>query len=80
VALGQCAELAQTLQGSKHLYSSLPPANLNDASAEYLVQTVKHFFDRCVVVQYAITNTLEEHILSDVKLKVTAFDAQGYGL
>ena len=66
----QNAELAGILQGCKHLYSSNPPSSLNDQSAEYVVQTVKHFFDRFVVIQYSILNTLEDHILSEVKLRV----------
>ena len=63
------------MQGCKHLYSSPTPSYLNDRGAEYVVQTIKHFFDRYIVVQYSIQNTLEEQILSDVKLKVSGVDS-----
>ena len=39
------------------------------------MQTVKHFFDRYVVIQYSILNTLEDHILSEVKLKVVGVES-----
>jgi len=53
---------------------------LNDQSAEYVVSTIKHFFDRFIVVQYMINNTLEDHILSEVKMKVMAVESPGYNL
>lgn len=80
VAMSQNTKVAEILQGCKHMFSSAPPANLNDPqTAEYHVQTVKHYFDRYIVVQYSITNTLEEHILSGLKLKVGQIES-GYGL
>lgn len=36
-----------------------------------MVQTIKHFFSNVIVVQYIINNTLEDHILSKVKLNVS---------
>jgi len=68
--MSQNPEVAALLQGCKHLFSSSPPSYLNDSQAEYVVQTIKHFFDRFIVVQYSVMNTLEDHILSEVKLKV----------
>lgn len=75
VAMTQNQELASVLQGCKHLYSSSPPSPLNDQSAEYVVQTIKHFFDRFIVIQYSILNTLDDHILTDVKLKITGVES-----
>ena len=63
-------ELAAIVAGSKHIYSS-EQHNLNDQSAEYAVQTVKHFFDRVIIVQYSVLNTLEDQVLSNVKLAVS---------
>lgn len=69
--MSQNPEVASVLQGCKHLYSSNPPSYLNDSQAEYVVQTIKHFFDKFIIVQYSILNTLEDHILSDLKLKIS---------
>jgi hypothetical protein len=69
--MSQNPQIASLLQGSKHLYSSSPPSYLNDSQAEYVVQTIKHFFDKFIVVQYSILNTLEDQILSDIKLKIS---------
>lgn len=63
-------DLAPIINSSKHIYSSQISA-VNDSSAEYVVQTVKHFFDNVIIVQYSITNTLEDQILSDVKLNIS---------
>ena len=73
--MSQNPEVAAVLQGCKHLYSSSPPSYLNDSQAEYVVQTIKHFFDKFIIVQYSILNTLEDHILSDVRLKVSNVDS-----
>ena len=40
-----------------------------------MVQTIKHFFDSIIIVQYSITNTLEDQILSKVKLVITNVDS-----
>lgn len=53
------------LSGIQHIYSS-QTQSLNDNSAEYTVQVIKHFFDKFIIVQYVITNTLEDHILTKV--------------
>lgn len=49
---------------------------LNDSSSEYVVQTIKHFFNNAIIVQYSITNTLEDQILSKIKLKITNVDSK----
>jgi hypothetical protein len=65
--------MAELVTNAKHIYSSAV-VNLNDASAEYHVSTIKHFFDTIIIVQYAITNTLDDHILTKVKIQVTGID------
>jgi Coatomer gamma subunit appendage platform subdomain len=51
--------VSQIAAAAKHIYSS-SITGLNDTSSEYVVQTIKHFFDTIIIVQYAITNTLED--------------------
>ena len=46
---------------------------MNDQSAEYAVSTMKHFYDKYIIVQYGIRNTLEDQVLSNVTLKVNGF-------
>jgi len=74
VEMGQHPDLTAIVNSSKHIYSSAMSA-VNDSSAEYVVHTVKHFFDNVIIVQYSITNTLEDQILSDVKLQITNVDS-----
>lgn len=62
-------DITSVVANSKHIYSSALQG-LNEASAEYVVQTIKHFFNNLIIVQYVVQNTLEDHILSKVKLNV----------
>jgi hypothetical protein len=55
----QNPDLAVVLSKSKFIYSS-NQAPLNDSSAEYVVHTVRHFFDFVIIIQYAVNNTLED--------------------
>ena len=55
----QNPDLAVVLSKSKFIYSS-NQAPLNDSSAEYVVHTVRHFFDFVIIIQYAVINTLED--------------------
>lgn len=71
-------QLAELVKSATHLYSSSMVA-LNDQSAEYTVSTIKHFFDNFIIIQYAITNTLEDHILSKIKLSISSIETT-YGL
>lgn len=66
-------EVADILRDYQYIFSS-QPQSINDQSSEYIVQTMKHFFDKVIVVQYAITNTLEDQILSHVKLVINNID------
>ena len=67
-------ELSGLIEDYTYTFSSAPQA-LNDSSSEYIVQTMKHFFDKIIVVQYSITNTLEDQILSQVKLVISNIDS-----
>ena len=60
------------LAGARHQFSSGVSA-VNDSSAEYVVSTMKHFYDKYIIVQYGIKNTLEDQVLSNVTLKVNGF-------
>lgn len=70
----QHPSLGDLLSSAKHLYSSMM-TGLNDQSSEYLVSTVKHFFDKYIIIQYCVTNTLEDHILSQIKLTITGIES-----
>jgi len=62
------------LGDQEHVFSS-NPTTITDSGAEYVVQTVKHFFQRHIVVQYCISNTLEDQVLDQVKLNITALES-----
>lgn len=51
-------------------------SQLNDSTAEYIVSVKKHFYDRYIVVQYGVKNTLEDQKLSKVNLKVLGFTTE----
>jgi coatomer protein complex subunit gamma len=67
-------KLSSLIEQFKLVYSS-SLSNLNDTSSEYVVQTIKHFFDGIIIVQYVITNTLEDQVLSKVRLVVSNIDS-----
>lgn len=58
----------------KQYSSSVQP--INDSTAEYVVSTMKHFYDKYVIVQYGIKNTLDDQKLSGVTLKVEDFSTE----
>ena len=67
-------EVKELVSGCRHLFSG-ETTYVNDQAAEYVVQSVKHFFDKVVVVQYCVTNTLEDQVLSEVRLLITGVDS-----
>lgn len=67
-------ELKELVESSKHIYSS-QVVGLNEAGSEYFVQTLKHFFDSMIIVEYVISNTLEDQILSNVRLVVSSVES-----
>ena len=52
-------DISSIVSKSKHIYSSAMQA-LNENSSEYFIQTIKHFFNDVIIVQYIINNTLED--------------------
>lgn len=63
---------ATFLSNSKHQFSS-SVGQLNESTAEYVISVKKHFYDKYIVIQYGIKNTLEDQKLSKVNLKVLGF-------
>lgn len=59
LALKEVSAFSTFLGSSKHQFSS-GVSQLNDSTAEYLVSVKKHFYDKYIVVQYGIKNTLED--------------------
>ena len=57
------------LADARHQFSS-SVSPVNDSSAEYVVSVMKHFYDKYIIVQYGIKNTLEDQVLSKVKLNI----------
>jgi len=53
---------------------SSPVVELTESETEYVVRSVKHIFKEHVVLQYDITNTLPETVLTDVSVLVTPSD------
>ncbi len=58
-ALESVDALNQMTDGMHRQYSSVVRP-INDATSEYVVSTVKHFYEQLVIVQYGIKNTLED--------------------
>jgi len=52
--------------------STVTPAN--DSSAEYVISVRKHFYDKFVIVQYGIKNTLEDQVLSKLSLNINGIE------
>ena len=71
-ALENVDALLQMISGMHKQYSSAVRP-LNDQTAEYVVSTVKHFYEQLVIVQYGIKNTLDDHVLSGVTLRIENF-------
>lgn len=50
---------------------------MNDgATAEYAVQVVKYVYQPCVIVQYGVRNTIDDHVLSNMTVKVNGFESE----
>jgi hypothetical protein len=72
--MNQHPQLAELIKSGKHVFSTAATP-LNDTTAEYTVMIIKHFFDNFIIIQYSITNTLEDHILSKVKLAISGIES-----
>ena len=74
-ALDEVDALSQMTAGMTLQYSS-KVSPVNDSTAEYVVSTVKHFYDQIIIVQYGIKNTLDDQVLSTVTLKIENFTTE----
>lgn len=59
-------------------FRSTPSTALTETEMEYVVGCVKHIFDDHVVLQFGVTNTVEEQILKDVSVHVELSDEENY--
>ena len=70
-------KMVEAIQGltadARHQFSS-SVTQLNDSSAEYVIQTMKHFYDKYIIVQYGIRNTIDDQVLSKLSLKVNGLE------
>ncbi|CAM0872151.1 unnamed protein product [Alopecurus aequalis] len=64
--------------GFGRLFKSSEPVELTEAETEYMVNVVKHIYERHVVLQYNCTNTIPEQLLEDVTVYVDATDAEEF--
>jgi len=53
------------------LFKSSEAVELTERETEYLVRCVKHVFPNHVVLQFFLTNTLNDQLLTDVKIQLT---------
>jgi len=69
----------EALQGlissQKHIYSTAMQ-ELTESDAEYVIVAVKHFFEKVVILQYQIQNTIEDQILSNVQVKLNNLESE----
>ena len=69
----------EALQGliaeQKHIYSTAVQ-ELTESDAEYVIVAVKHFFEKVVILQYQIQNTIEDQILSKVQIKLNNLESE----
>merc|ERR1719272_648623 len=56
------------------LFRSSETLQLTEAETEYGCTCVKHIFEDYIVFQFNVTNTLDDQILEDVKVKLTELD------
>lgn len=69
----------EALQGlissQKHIYSTAVQ-ELTESDAEYVIVAIKHFFEKVVILQYQIQNTIEDQILSNVQVKLNNLESE----
>ncbi|KAJ2741637.1 coatomer subunit gamma [Coemansia sp. BCRC 34301] len=63
--------------GDQPLVSSLRSVELSESETEYVVRCVKHVFERHVVFQFDITNTIAEQVLEQVEVAMESDDIAG---
>ncbi|KAH9255188.1 hypothetical protein BASA81_006628 [Batrachochytrium salamandrivorans] len=60
------------------LFKSCPAVELTERETEYLVRVVKHVFAKHVVLQFFLTNTLNDQVLKDCTVKLGGISAGGW--
>lgn len=66
--------LQSLIQSQKHVYSTAVQ-ELTESDAEYVIVSIKHFFEKVVILQYQIQNTIEDQILSKVQVKLSNLES-----
>lgn len=56
------------------LFKSSAPVQLTEEESEYVVSCVKHIYPQHVVLQFNVTNNMEEHLLENVSVEVQPED------
>ncbi|KAI8027574.1 Coatomer subunit gamma-2 [Camellia lanceoleosa] len=72
------SSIPEFLSFGKLFFNSLAPVELTEAETGYVVNAVKHIFDRHVVFQYNCTNTIPEQLLENVTVILDASDAEEF--
>jgi len=52
------------------LFRSTQPADLTESETEYVVQVIKHIYPGHLVLQFDVTNTLNDQLLENVKVEI----------
>jgi len=79
--MSRVPELALSFAHLGRVVRSLPPQELTEEGAEYVVNCTKHLFESAhVVLQFNITNTLPTHRLHEITVHVEASDPDLYSV
>ena len=62
------------------LIASSEPVELTEPDTEYVVRCVKHVYAEHLVLQFDVSNTLDDQVLDNVSVKVDVGDAEQYQL
>ncbi|CAM9356473.1 unnamed protein product [Phaeothamnion confervicola] len=58
------------------VFRSSPPVELTESETEYVVRCVKHVFATHVVLDFAVSNTINDQMLRDVRVAVTGSEPE----
>ena len=59
-------------------FRSTTETALTETEMEYVVTCVKHVFEKHVVLQFSVLNTIDDQRLKDVRVNVDVADSEGY--
>ena len=51
------------------IFRSTAPVNLTESETEYVVTCTKHIFEAHLVLEFSITNTINDQMLKDVMVR-----------